>query len=871
MSQMPPKKSNSLPSITSPLPRDVRVFLDRLRDALGGEGNSAIMTKKDLVGYNLINNQGIVLPAPGSTVVVAPTVITNLAASGAFETIIITYDDVVYQGHSYTEIWGSPLYDTLMPTDHADYVNPLTLNELSLAVPVGMTTASVWSDSVGSAKGRYYWARNVNQLDQAGPFNAVGGVLGFTQPDIAFMLDLLTDSITTSELANTLTSRIDLIDATDSVTGSVAYKVAQEAAARASALSAETTARAAAISASAASLQSQINGISSTSPYDASTTYAIDEMVTYSSSLYRATASTTGNVPTNTSYWTLIGNYTSLGAVVGSNSGSIVQLNTISASSTSAAATSIYGLESTVNDATTGVAATSTALGGLTTRVTTAEGTITSQSADITALESTVDNGTTGVAATSTALGGLTTRVTTAEGTITSEAAKTTALESTVNNGTTGVAATSTALGGLTTRVSTAEGSITSAAQDITALETTVNNATTGVGATAGALDVVETLVNHSTTGVTSSANKIGVLESTVNDATTGVAATSQALDTVETLVNHSTTGVTSSANKIGVLESTVNDATTGVTATAASLSAVKTLVENTSTGVTASANQIDALEVTVNNATTGVAATANALDTVELTVNDAATGVTATANALSVLSVTVGDHTASISEESDIVDGLSASYAVKVDVNGAVAGFGLASTTNAAGNITSEFIVNADRFAIMRGGSDTTAATVPFSVVSATTLNGVAVPAGVYMDTTFIKNGSITNAFIANATIEDAKISTLNVTKLTAGTMSTGVHIRSTNYIAGSQGFNIPATGTAEFSNVVVRGEVHATTGTFSGNLSGSTITGTTGTFSGSLNVASAASGVRTVITDSVITVYDASNNPRVKIGNLA
>ena len=69
----------------------------------------------------------------------------------------------------------------------------------------------------------------------------------------------------------------------------------------------------------------------------------------------------------------------------------------------------------------------------------------------------------------------------------------------------------------------------------------------------------------------------------------------------------------------------------------------------------------------------------------------------------------------------------------------------------------------------------------------------------------------------------------------------------------------------------MVVRGEVHATTGTFTGNLSGSTITGTTGTFSGSLNVASAASGVRTVITDSVITVYDASNNPRVKIGNLA
>ena len=305
--------------------------------------------------------------------------------------------------------------------------------------------------------------------------------------------------------------------------------------------------------------------------------------------------------------------------------------------------------------------------------------------------------------------------------------------------------------------------------------------------------------------------------------------------------------------------------------ATASSLSAVKTLVENTSTGVTASANQIDALEVTVNNATTGVAATANALDTVELTVNDAATGVTATANALSVLAVTVGDNTASISTESDIVDGLSASYAVKVDVNGAVAGFGLASTTNEAGNITSEFIVNADRFAIMHGGSNTTAATVPFAVVSATTINGVAVPAGVYIESAFIKNGSIETAQLGNATITDAKIVECKVDKLIAGELSAGAHIRSSNYVAGTTGFNIPATGTAEFSNVVVRGEVHAASGNFTGNLSGSTITGTTGTFSGSLNVKSATTGVRTVITDSVITVFDASNNPRVKIGNLA
>jgi len=117
----------------------------------------------------------------------------------------------------------------------------------------------------------------------------------------------------------------------------------------------------------------------------------------------------------------------------------------------------------------------------------------------------------------------------------------------------------------------------------------------------------------------------------------------------------------------------------------------------------------------------------------------------------------------------------LSGQYTVKIDVNGAVAGYGLASTTTAAGNIVSEFVVNADRFAIMRGGSNTTAASVPFIVqASATTINGVAVPAGVYMTDAFIRNGSIINAKIADAAIDNAKIASLDAGKINAGTINT-------------------------------------------------------------------------------------------------
>lgn len=141
------------------------------------------------------------------------------------------------------------------------------------------------------------------------------------------------------------------------------------------------------------------------------------------------------------------------------------------------------------------------------------------------------------------------------------------------------------------------------------------------------------------------------------------------------------------------------------------------------------------------------------------------AQGVTIASQATSItnLNTTVGDNSASISTQATSIDGLEAQYTVKIDNNGAVAGYGLASTTTGSGNIVSEFIVNADRFAIMRGGSNTATATVPFVVqASATTLNGETVPAGVYMADAFIKNGSIASA----------KIGTLAVDKLT-GTMS--------------------------------------------------------------------------------------------------
>ena len=100
---------------------------------------------------------------------------------------------------------------------------------------------------------------------------------------------------------------------------------------------------------------------------------------------------------------------------------------------------------------------------------------------------------------------------------------------------------------------------------------------------------------------------------------------------------------------------------------------------------------------------------------------------------------------------------GLLSQYTVKIDDNGAVSGFGLASQ-NVDGSVESAFIVRADRFAVVQPTSTSTtltdtpaSASIPFTVDS----DG----------RTIIKSGVIGSASISSANIEN-----LSTTKLTAG-----------------------------------------------------------------------------------------------------
>lgn len=156
--------------------------------------------------------------------------------------------------------------------------------------------------------------------------------------------------------------------------------------------------------------------------------------------------------------------------------------------------------------------------------------------------------------------------------------------------------------------------------------------------------------------------------------------------------------------------------------------------------------------------------------------------------------------------------DGLNAQYTVKIDNNGYVAGFGLASSSRFDGPTTSSFAVRADEFYIANPAGPGIAPAMPFIVrTTPVTINGVLVPVGVYMTDAFIQNGTITNAKIANATIEDAKVANLSAAKLTVGDGTIGGVLKSANYVANTSGWIVRPDGTAEFLAAAIRGQLTA------------------------------------------------------------
>lgn len=278
------------------------------------------------------------------------------------------------------------------------------------------------------------------------------------------------------------------------------------------------------------------------------------------------------------------------------------------------------------------------------------------------------------------------------------------------------------------------------------------------------------------------------------------------ALSALETRVTSAEGANTSQGTSITSLQNSVTsiNGTVATKADTAALDALATRVTSAEGTITSQGTSITGLQssVTTISDTLTTKADATALTTTNTNVTSLGNTVTAQAGQITALTSAVNGATAAVQTEattrSTETGELFAKYTVKVDVAGHVSGFGLASTANNAAPLSS-FGVRADQFYVApptivqatapstdlyRGmtwldtsvtpsvtryytGSawSTTPQALPFIVQAApATINGVAVPPGIYAESAFIQNGTITNAKIGDLAVDAAKIANLSV-----------------------------------------------------------------------------------------------------------
>ena len=365
--------------------------------------------------------------------------------------------------------------------------------------------------------------------------------------------------------------------------------------------------------------------------------------------------------------------------------------------------------------------------------------------------------------------------------TLTSDYYTITDANSAISTATTGLASTTsvnTALGNYTTTANLNQNFYTK-----TATDSAITSATTGLASTTS----VNTALGNYTT--TSNLNQNfytkTATDSAISSATTGLASTTS----VNTALGNYTT--TSNLNQNFYTKTATDSAITSATTGLASTTSVNTALGNYTT--TSSLNQNfytkTGADSAISSATNGLASTTyvnNQLGNYVTSANLSQNYYTKTAadsaisTGISNFTTTVNGQTSTLQQVHESTNGNASKYAIKIDNNNHISGYGLISTAN-NGTPTAAFVVAVDRFAIAAPTTATSAesnavgnAEIPFKVLTTTTtINGEQIPAGAYINDAFIHDAQITNAVIADATITSAKIFDLSATRISSGQIS--------------------------------------------------------------------------------------------------
>ncbi|WP_216361064.1 phage tail tip fiber protein, partial [Comamonas thiooxydans] len=201
------------------------------------------------------------------------------------------------------------------------------------------------------------------------------------------------------------------------------------------------------------------------------------------------------------------------------------------------------------------------------------------------------------------------------------------------------------------------------------------------------------------------------------------------------------------------------------------------------------------------------------------------ATAIEAEASQRAQLAAIVGDNHAAVQQQFTAQAGingyLAAKYSLAVQVGSGdqvvVGGIQITGTADGEAGPKIAIAFATDAFSIV--APDGSRKVVPFYVqTSDMTINGVPVPAGVYMDSARIGNVEALFGRFGSLFADKVQATAISASQLTAGNGVIGGTLKSSNYVAGSSGWTLRPDGMAEFSGVIVRGTVYAWAGQVGG-----------------------------------------------------
>lgn len=270
---------------------------------------------------------------------------------------------------------------------------------------------------------------------------------------------------------------------------------------------------------------------------------------------------------------------------------------------------------------------------------------------------------------------------------------------------------------------------------------------------TAFILDLSKVRVDAST----SLGTRLSGIDTAVGENTAAIASETTARTSADSaLASEITTLASQVSTDVGTLTAAISsEASTRASAD----SALSTTISNLASTVSSNYSTLNAaISSEASTRASADSANASAISTLQ-------SRVTTTEGDISSAALQISAHTSAIAAANGTIASLAAQYMIKTDVNGRVAGFGLYND-----GATSEFIVLADKFAIVDPSAPAGSPVVPFVVTG-----GV-----VYMQ---------------NVVIGNALIAELNVGKLVSGTLNADISV-GTGKVIWSNGTYMKVTG---------------------------------------------------------------------------